>query len=360
MKLRYLFALLAIATVLGFYSCEKDDDEPPESNVFSRLYISYSNYNPNTSATKFNNVVLLPFSDDSLMSKGAAPSLTDAKGGRSIYFNPSAQLVFQSSNYALEADTFINKMTIGLTGGLSNSGRISHRFLNNVRGMVFHPSLDKLYAINIKPDTSRFYVLDRPRGLTTFHKPGQTYQFKNDNEYWDVTIVKSGLVVSKSGTNGGVEIYDNLIVSRDSTINSVDPSKILTVENSSNIQGMSVDTVNNMLALTDYVQQGTATNPTYVGRILIFDDYNAISQASGTIKPSRIIEGVSTKLLQPVDVELDFRKESKYLYVADPVSKAVYRFLKSDNGNVAPNATYTYSQSGIMFSPMGISLDARN
>lgn len=361
MKSRYLFVLLAIATVIGIFSCVKEDDEPEVSNEISRLYISYGDYNANSNAVKYNNIGVLPFADDSAnFAKGVVAALSDAKGGRTIYFHPSARYVFQSSRMATVADTFIYKLSVGLTGGLKSERSIPQGLLNNVRGLVFHPSLDKLYAVNVRSDSSRIYVLNLPRGLVNFAKPGQVYDFKTDNDYWDIAIVKSSVVVSKSGQNGGLEIYDNLIISRDSTIATADPSRVLTVANSSNIQGMSVDTVNNMLALTDFVQGGTDAAPTYEGRILIFDDYDAISKTNGTIQPTRIITGLKTKLLQPVDVELDFRKDSKYLYVADPESKAVYRFLKSDNGDVAPNATYQYTQGGRTLYPLGISLDARN
>lgn len=364
MKLRYLFVLLAIATVIGFYSCEKDDDEPPASNSISRLYISYSDFNENPDLTQFNNVVLLPNSDDEEnMGLRATPFLSNVKGGNTIYFNPSARLIFQSSINTTVTDTFVYKLNIGETGALSNdNNRIRQGLLRDVRGLVFHPSLDKLYAISNGGGTPAYYVFDRPRGLSEFRKPGQTYHFKNEIVPWDVTIVKSGLVVSKSGTNGGVEIYDNLVISRDSIVQSVEPSKVLTVSDAVNIRGMSVDTVNNMLALTDFVQTGTGASATYEGRILIFDDYAKISAATGAISPTRIIKGVNTKLKQPVDVELDFRKDSKYIYVADPISKAVYRFLKTDNGDVAPNATYQYQQPGRAEAsiPRGISLDARN
>lgn len=364
MKLKYVFALLAIATLIGFYSCEKDDDEPTTSNSISRLYISYSDYNENPELTPFNNVVLLPNADEEEdMSLRATPFLGNVRGGNSIYFNPSARIIFQSSLNTTVTDTFVYKLNIGETGALSNDkNQIRQGVLKGVRGLVFHPSLDKLYTISVGGDEPSYYVFDRHRGLSEFRKPGQTYRFKNNIDPWDVTIVKSGLVVSKSGTNGGVEIYDNLVISRDSTVASVEPSKVLTVENASNIRGMSVDTVNNMLALTDFVQVGTGASATYQGKILIFDDYAKISAATGVISPSRIITGINTKLQQPVDVELDFRKDSKFIYVADPVSKAVYRFLKTDNGDVAPNATYQYQQAGrsVPSTPRGISLDARN
>ena len=366
MKLRYLFVLLAIATVIGFYSCEKDDDEPHTSNNISRLYISYSDFNENLGSTRFNNIVLLPYSDTTAaeMSVGASPFLSGARGGRTIYFNPSAQKIFQASFNTTVVDTFIYKLSIGETGALSNDrGQIRQSVLQSVRGLVFHPSLDKLYAIDNGGTNPMFYAFDRPRGLEEFRKPGQKFQFQNDIDPWDVTIVKSGLVVSKSGANGGVEIYDGLIISRDSTINSVPPSKVLSVSGTQgNIRGMSVDTVNNMMALTDFLQTGSGSNVTYQGRVLIFDDYAKISQATGTITPTRIITGALTGLKQPVDVELDFRKDSKYIYVADRNSKAVYRFLKTDNGNVAPNATYQYKQTGRadFSTPEGISLDARN
>src|SRR5690606_16196588 len=121
MKLKYLFALLAIATLIGFYSCEKDDDEPPASNSISRLYISYSDFNENPDLTQFNNVVLLPNSDDEEnMGLRATPFLSNVKGGNTIYFNPSARLIFQSSINTTVTDTFVYRLNIGETGALSN------------------------------------------------------------------------------------------------------------------------------------------------------------------------------------------------------------------------------------------------
>ncbi len=360
MKLRYLFALLAVVTLMGFYSCEKDDDEPPVNKSISRLYISYSDFNPNVEETAFSNVVLLSRSDDSTnMGAIFSPFTSSVKGGNTIYFHPTAQRVFQASMNTTKIDTFIYRLTVGETGNLENdNGSIRQSVLRSVRGLVFHPSLDKLYAIEAGGENPMYYVFDRPRGLSAFGKPGQTYEFANNITPWDVAIVKSGLVVSKSGPQSGIEIYDEQVIKRDSILTQVQPSKVLTVANATNIRGMSIDTVNNMLALTDFVQSGT----TFQGRILIFDDYNAISQASGNITPTRIIQGPKTKLLQPVDVELDFRKDSKYLYVADPISKAVYRFLKTDNGDVEPNNIYQYKQAGRadFSTPRSVSLDARN
>jgi len=363
MKLKYIFALLAIVSIIGINSCKRDDDELPSNNSISRLYISYSDYNPNLEQTSYTNVVLLPQADDSTnMASRATAFVSGVKGGNTIYFNPSAKMVFQGSINSTKIDTFIYKLTIGETGALSNKDAIPQGVLKTVRGMVFHPSLDKLYSIEVSENTPKYYVFNLPRGLSRFAKPGQTYEFANGINPWDVSIVKSGLVVSKSGAESGIEIYDNLVINRDSIIQQVQPSKVLTVENATNIRGMSIDTVNNMLALTDFVESGSGESTTYTGKILIFDDYNAISQSTGVIKPTRIITGVSTKLLQPVDVELDFRKDSKFLYVVDPSSQAVYRFLKSDNGNVAPNATFQYQQPGKagISTPRGISLDARN
>ena len=364
MKLRYLFALLFFVIAMGFYSCERDDDEPPINNSISRLYISYSDFNQNegSGVIKFNNVVLLPFSDSSQFDLGANPFLSKPKGGGSIYFNPSARIIFHGSQNSTLTDTFIYKLSVGPTGALNvDDSRIRQSLLKVVRGMVFHPSMDKLYALDVKDDSSRYFVFDRPRGLNSFQKPAQHFYFQNRIDPWEIAIVNSSIIVSKSANESGgagVEIYDNLIIPRDSIVPNTNPSKVLTVANATNIRGMSVDTVNNMLALTDFVENGTTSE----GRILIFDDFKAISQASGTITPTRIITGPSTLLKQPIDVELDFRKDSKYLYVADPKSQAVYRFLKSANGNVAPNAVYQYKQAGrsVFSTPAGISLDARN
>jgi len=365
MKLTPIHILLAIFCFVVVFACERTDDEPPVDNSISRLYISYSNYQPNNDAPKYNNVVLLPYADDSTNMGAVVQTFrSEAQGGNSIYFHPSSQRIFHSSINNSSIDTFMNKLSVGeLTGALALEKQIPNQVLKSVKGMVFHPNLDRLYFINVEPNPN-VYVFDRPRGLSDDRKPGQTLSFANAAELtpWDLAIVNSNLYMSKSGTDGGIDIYENLISSRDSVRSGLTPARSLRVADASNIRGMSIDTVNNMLALTDFIQSGSGETVSYQGRILLFDNFSSMSETSGTITPSRIITGALTELKQPVDVELDFRKDSKYLYVADPVSKAVFRFLKTDKGNVAPDNVYQYKQERMpdVSTPVSISLDARN
>jgi len=365
MKFSPIHILFSIFSIILVFACERTDDEPPVDASISRLYISYSNYQPNADALKYNNVVLLPYADDSTnMGAVIQPFISDVQGGNSIYFHPSSQRIFHSSINRSSIDTFMSKLSVGeLTGALEIQPRIPNQVLKSVKGMVFHPNLDRLYFINVEPNPN-VYVFDRPRGLSDDRKPGQTLSFANPGELtpWDLAIVNSNLYMSKSGTDGGIDIYENLISSRDSVRSGLTPARSLIVADASNIRGMSIDTVNNMLALTDFVQSGSGETASYQGRILLFDNFSSISENSGTITPTRIIAGALTELKQPVDVELDFRKDSKYLYVADPASKAVYRFLKSSNGNVAPDNVYQYKQERMpdVSTPVSISLDARD
>jgi len=80
-----------------------------------------------------------------------------------------------------------------------------------------------------------------------------------------------------------------------------------------------------------------------------------LADAGGTMTPSKIITGPNTGLIQPSDVELDFKSGSKYLYVSDPAAKKVFRFLASADGDEKPESEFKYRTS----TPVGLSLDSR-
>jgi hypothetical protein len=352
MRQSFYLSLLVTFVVAVCSSCERDDDEPFQSSSISRLYVSYSNYQPDESQTQIDNISVISNADSSNFGLINSFYRSAAKGGSTIYFNPSSQTVFHASINSTVTDTLIQTLRVGETGQVSSSNtKIPNGRLTGVRGLVFHPGMDKLYAVSVNSKGSFVNVFDRPRGITLYTKTSQRFILANNLTAWDATIVQSSLVLSRTGTNGGLDIFDNLITKRDSLQNNVSSTRSLTIQGANNIRGMSVDTVNNMLALTDFVVNNTDT----VGRILIFDNYSEISKTSGNITPTRIITGANTLLKQPVDVDLDFRPNSKYLYVTDPASHAIYRFLKTDNGNVAPESKLESANRR----PVSISLDAR-
>lgn len=352
MRQRFLLSIVVLFVIAVFSSCERDDDEPLQSNSISRLYVSYSDFQPDESQTQVDNISVISNADSTNFGVINSFYRSAAKGGSTIYFHPAAQTVFQASLNTTVADTIIQTLRVGETGQVSSSNtKIPNGRLTGVRGLVFHPGMDKLYAVSVNSKGSFVNVFDRPRGISLYTKTSQRLILANNLSAWDATIVQSNLVLSRTGTNGGIDIFENIIPKRDTIFNNVSPTRSLTIEGANNIRGMSLDTVNNMLALTDFA---IANNDT-VGRILIFDNFSEISKASGTITPNRIITGANTLLKQPVDVDLDFRPNSKYLYVVDPASRLIHRFLKTDNGDVKPESSVPSPNRR----PISISLDAR-
>ncbi len=355
MKQRLLYALFIL---LGFgliTSCEMDDDEPAKSTSISRLYISYSNWNPNVQGTPINNMAIVSNADSTNFGDARTTSfyLTPSSGGSTIYFHPAARAVFHASLNISAVDTIIHTATIGETGAPANNRKIMSKLLMKPRGLVFHPHLDRLYTVQVNEGSSYVYVFDKPRGINQVVIPSQTIELAGQLNAWDATIVNSKLILSRTGKDGGLDIFDNLVPRREPLIPNLSPSKSLKIVGTSNIQGISIDTVNNMMAVADYPDNNSVAG---AGRILIFDNFTSLLEGSETITPSRIITGANTKLIRPSDVDLDFRKDSKYFYVADPGSSLVYRFLKSADGNVAPESQF--SRAGL--NPVSLSLDARN
>lgn len=353
MHYKILYTLLTLCSVFLFSACEMDDDEPILNQSISRLYISFSDYNPDVQQQAVQNVRVITNSDSTVFGEGrlAAGFVSPAHGGGAIHFHPAARYVFHASSNVTAVDTNIYSLQVGETGGLKVGGKIANEKLTNIRGLVFHPSLDKLYSVRVSSDSSLVYVFNMPRGINRHIHPSQTFIIKNNRPVWDATIWQSKLYLSRSGQDGGVDIYDDLVVTRDTLLTDQEPSVALTISGTQNIRGMSVDTVNNMLAVTDF--SGTGENAE--GRVLIFENFSELVANSGTITPTRIIEGAKTGLKQPVDVDLDFREGSEFLYVADAVAKKVFRFKKESSGDVAPDDAY---ENGL--TPVSLSLDARD
>ncbi|MGM1429005.1 hypothetical protein ACS126_07100 [Sphingobacterium lactis] len=354
MTFRYLYTLLALLTLVASSSCKRDDDEPIVNRDISRLYISYSEFERDPQRPKLKNLYVITAADSIELGAGAFAQgyQSNVQGGSTILFHPSARTIFQASLNTTQADTTIYSLRVGDYGALSPSGNIANARLNGVRGLVYHPSLDKLYAVRVSPDSSFVYVFNLPRGIRNYAKTSQNFQIADNRPVWDAAIVQSKMYLSRTEKDGGIDIYNNMVIQRDTLVPNVKPDIVLTIPGSENIRGMSIDTVNNMLAVADF----TGTGASSVGRILIFDNFSEIAKSTGNITPTRIITGASTGLKQPVDVDLDFRKDSDYLFVADAVSKKVYRFKKTDTGDVKPDKEFVSPGN---YTPISLSLDAR-
>ncbi len=355
MSLRGFLGLAMLATLIGFISCERDDDEPIVNRDFSRLYMSFSEYDNSSQPIKPVNVGVLARADSTNFDdqRNFQSFISATNGASAITFNPSAQRIFVASSNIRGRDSTIQIFTVAKEGTVANSGEIENKHIISVTGLLYYPSLDNLYAVEYTKNT--IIVYNRPKGRNGRMNASHRFIIPDDKNLkpWDIAMYKNVVYVTRTGANGGIDVFENIAsVRQDTLTEDVKPQKQLRLTGSHNIKGISLDTVNNMLALTDYSGTGDAA----VGRILIFDNFNAMLEAGGEMTPSRIITGPNTGLRQPSDVELDFKAGSKYLYVSDPQSKSVYRFLKTADGDEKPESTFRLGENS---SPVGLSLDSR-
>lgn len=354
MSLRGFLGLAMLATLIGFISCERDDDEPIINRDFSRLYMSFSDYDNSGQPIKPTNIGVMLRADSSNFSdqKNFQTFISATNGASAITFNPSAQRIFLASGNNSGRDSSIQIFTVAKEGTVANSGQIINKHIRTVTGLVYYPSLDNLYAVETSQNT--IIVYNRPKGRQGIMNATHRFIIPDDEDLrpWDIAMYKNVVYVTRTGENGGVDIFENIASVRQDTLHEdIKPTRKLRLTGSHNIRGMSLDTVNNILALTDYSGSGS----TAVGRILLFENFSALADAGGTMTPSKIITGPNTGLIQPSDVELDFKSGSKYLYVSDPAAKKVFRFFASADGDEKPESEFQYRTS----TPVGLSLDSR-
>ena len=352
---------------IGVFACQRDDDEPParENKSFSRLYVSTSDYQAGASSNFENIWVVDPADQETFPEENEIKGfVSGAKGGRTIHFSPTGGLLFQSSiNTPGLNDTTIQVLTVNTLGTPGVRAKLSNRNLDNVRGMYYTVvnnetgTLPQEFLLATqKSDTIAnpyLYAFYRPQNSGFWAKP--RFQMVLDFIPWGLTVDNKDVYIVKTGNEGGIVVYNeftqNLITKSDTTLTNIAPSKILTITGSNNIRGISYSKTKDVLVLTDYSVNG---NQVENGRILIFDKFSAHTSTS-TISPSRVIQGVNTALIQPMDVAIDPRDEGQYIYVADSGAKRVFRYLISDEGNVAPNGELNLRNR----TPEGLSLDAR-
>ncbi len=353
--LLYLFPLLLCVT---FVSCQRDDDEPIKvTRQISRLYVSTSDYQANSNTDFYNVWAIDPvdsidFPDISKIYKFASSAL----GGNTIHYSPNSDgLLFQGSmNSPVFRDTAIQVMTISRQGVLTNSGLLGNRLYNRVRGLHYtvvvdgQVNQDFLLAVNAG-DTVNLFAFDRPRNKRGFTKP--RFQTELDFNPWAILVNGQDVIISKAESDGGVVVYKDYtkkLLNTVDTVLQVSKSYELKIDGASNIRGMSYSKSKDILVLTDYEGEGVNTK----GRILVIENFSSYN-SNAVITPTRVIK--SDKLIQPLDVAIDPREDGKYLYVADPIARRVFRFLIDDNGTVSPNQELNLMGRA----PQSLSLDAR-
>ena len=364
---KFFLYICPLLIVLGFVACERDDDEPiRERKVITRLYVSTEDYDGG-GASSFYNVWAVDEVDSTDFSEvGSVYTFTSsAKGGSFIHFSPFSGLLFQGSiNSSVYLDTAVQVMTVSDVGVLRNVGQVATRRLDNTLGLYYtvvnsgNLSDDFLLTLN-SSDTSgaNLFAFARPRNSGRYAKPRFTMNL--DFIPWGIEVNNADAYITSVGNSAGSTGESKVVVYKDYTSKLIanTPDSVITditrydleVVGAQNLRGISYSANKDLLVLTDYSGAGSGS----VGRILLFEEFSK-NTASGEITPTRII--TSPVLKQPLDVAVDTRATGKYLFVADPVARRVFRFGIDDSGVKEPSATLDLNNRA----PRSVSLDARD
>ncbi len=358
MKKSLGFPLVALGALLAAAGCMRNDDEPEyPKRPIARLYVSIENYQYDASREDIDNVVLIDPADTSEMYL-ALNHDSEAIGGAGIYFNPFVSRLFQAGY----SDTTIRIMNVGNLGNLGNSGSIGNGLLKQMRGIAYHHPTQLLYVASLASPAT-IYGFYQPMNRNGFTRPDRVLRLGSEISPWSVLLWNDSLLVSNSGSNGGVALYGNL-----SQVDSLAPDfqrdlllEMLVLEGANAIRGIAFVDSLDLLVAADYgVVQGE--NRSANGKVYIIEGIKAhLANPSATVSPTRTISGALTGLTGPVDVAIDPRGESsrRTIFVADRDEHTISRFPLSASGNVAPEGTVTLDVPENDRRPFGIYLDVR-
>lgn len=359
-------AFVILSAVVGLIGCERDDSEPDlEMRKFTRLYISYEEYGTSNLGVPDTNIRVVYPADSSEFGLSLR-HVSGARGGGPMllasFADGQRRLLQASVNSGGSNDTSVYVMNVGQTGVLTNirNGWMSNRLFTYVKGLAYSRRADMLFFVNGDgSNNSGIYGISQPRLRLGYTRPLKKYRTPG-LRMWGAAYESDRLFTSNLGSNPGIfvfeEVNDTPVGADSSAV--LRPARTLTIREATNLRGLFYDTVNNVLAITDFTDGRTLGS----GKIFLFDNFSDLIEQEGDITPSRVITGPSTGLIQPVDVVLDTRENGVYLYVADRASRRVSRFRISDNGNVAPDKYIETTEEayGKQATPVGLALDTRS
>lgn len=344
-----------IVLLLGFCACEREDGEPNlEMRKFTRLYVSFEEYTPGKNPPDTSVRIIYPADSSVFAFNGRHKS--EVKGGGAIHYEDRLGVVFQASaNRSGVNDTALAILEMGSSGSLKNAGLPKSRYYNAVRGMVYHAATNVLLMVNGAGPDAGVYIMDRPRYANRERQPIKKLRNRN-LQMWGAAYENDRLFTAKTSAPAGIYVFEDITstaVDPKDSVGTLEADRILNIEGASNLRGLCYDTVKNVMAIA---QTGDGTLG--AGRILIFDHFSDMIDAD-QITPTRVITGINTGLVSPVDVVLDTRKSGVYLYVADRGAKKISRFRYTDDGNVAPDKVIDTGALKDGSTPVGLTLDTR-
>jgi len=370
--------IVLFASLIGVASCKKLDDEPDvgEVSLVSRLYISFRDYQPNSSSIK-NLFIVDPADTNNL--DNIYQYLSPTKGGGAVIFDPNAKAIFQASEGSIAQDTFIQRISLdndayGIPGNASALGYTGFR---NVRGLAYYTYAQQVG--NTGSSVTNFllaatggnmlYAVSRPEG-----KGGSTGGSKIiDKQISLGKIVPTSLTLLQGNT---ADKNDKLLLvgfESDGTSkgNGFAVFTLLKQELIDRPRDTIVAESRFVPTLKVYVQGKTGLGAvsyapnkklfavaTTEKEVLFFRNPKELFTGTGekTVRPDYVIGGSATGLEEPTGVAIDDRIENgKFLYISDTKNRKISRFKLEDQGNTAPELTKTY---GTM-TPNYIFLDAR-
>ncbi|MBD1423480.1 hypothetical protein [Sphingobacterium chuzhouense] len=353
----YVFASLAV--ILGFYACERNDAEPNlEMRKFTRLYVSFEEYTPGKNPPDTNIRIIYP-ADSSVFAFNGR-HVSQVWGGGPIYYESQLNTIFQASvNRAGTNDTSIAVLSMGSSGSLTNAGWPKSRYYNNVRGMAYHSRTNSLFIVNGGGPDAGVYMMEGPRYATREKQPVKKLR-NNSLSMWGAAYQNEKLFTIKTtateGSPAGIYVFEgiaNITVRENDSIARLEPTRILEIEDVTNLRGLFYDTVKNVMAVAQ-IGDGTGGS----GRILVFENFSSMVDEK-TITPTRVITGANTGLISPVDVVIDTRETGVYLYVADRAARKISRFRYTDDGDVEPDKVIDTSNLKDGRTPVSLTLDTR-
>lgn len=349
--MRPCFYLLFLAWI-GISCSDKDllPDEDAKAD-FSRLYVSFEEYNTSNAGVPDSNIRIISRADSTVFAFDQA-HVSAAKGGGLIYFNPFLRALIQSTKET-EAinDQTIYLLGIGTNGELNNSASMRSPLFSTIKGIAYHSSSESLILLNQDGNNSGIHIVYRPRNMSPQYRPYRKL-YTSGLVMGATFFAADKLFVLKTNDSFGLYVFDGVLTRTVSTIDSsttISPSFIIPIEGANQVHAIAYDSLHNQLAITDYTDGKTLGT----GRILIFDAFSQQLQQR-QLTPTRIITGPATGLTLPIAIALDTRASAQYFYVADR-SKKILRFKLTDVGDVIPDQIIFTEQT-----PAGIALDARN
>jgi len=375
--------ILFVASVIGFTSCKKLDDEPVRTGatLISRLYVSFSDYDQNNSALK--NMMIIDPADTTNLDN-IYQYLSPAKGGGPILFDAAARAIFQASVTA--QDTFLQVIPFAneIYGIPGNAGAIGYTGFTNVRGLAYYTYAQQngnsgsvttpfLLAVTDRGvDRSMLYAISTPSGKVGSKGgapiidkqinlgkvvPTSLTLLNSSNNDNNEKLVLIGFNNDGSSNGSGFVVYSTLrqqlIDQARDTIVSFDkftPMMKVYIKGKTGLGSVSYAPKKNLLAVTSGSE------------VLFFKDPKTLFSGATdktNVEADYVVGGANTGLVKPWGIAIDDRTEQgKFFYVSDLTNRTISRFplVGLSEGNVKPDiAAKTYGS----LTPNYIFLDAR-